>query len=313
MGIGSPPARESARSRRRIAITGAGGQLGRQLVEAFERKGAEVLALRRPDFDVTRPGDLERLVAWRPQVVVNSAAWTDVDGCAREPERAMLVNGDAAGAVAAAAARAGALAVQVSTNEVFDGTQERPYLETDAPNPINPYGHSKLAGERAVVVANPRHLIVRTAWLFGPGGSNFVTKILAAAERARLGGQPLRVVEDEWGNPTWTPALASGIARLVQSRLLAPGERGTIVHLAGWPPASRYEWARVILLSTGFELPLEPISRAEFVRPSTPPPRALLGSSEEDPETHAKLDWREATRQYVRSLVGTGAPAPAAS
>jgi dTDP-4-dehydrorhamnose reductase len=311
MGIGSSPAHDSARSARRIAITGAGGQLGRQLVEAFERDGADVLALRRPDFDVTRPRDLERLVGWRPDIVVNSAAWTDVDGCARDPERAMAVNGNAAGAVAAAAARCDALVVQVSTNEVFDGTLDRPYVETDTPNPINPYGASKLAGERAVAAANPRHLIVRTAWLFGPGGSNFVTKILAAAERARVAGQPLRVVEDEWGNPTWTPALASLMARLVGPR--GPVPAAPILHLAGRPPASRYEWARVILLSSGVDVTLEPISGREFVRPSTPPARALLATTQDDIERIAALDWREATERYARTLVETGAPVQAAS
>ena len=116
-------------SGRRVAITGAGGQLGAELVRAFTAAGDEVLALARPDFDITRPADLERLTTWRPEVVVNSAAWTDVDGCARDPERAIRINGEAAGAVAAAAAAAGALIVQISTNEVFDGTLDRPYTE----------------------------------------------------------------------------------------------------------------------------------------------------------------------------------------
>ncbi len=209
-------------TRRRTAITGAVGQLGTELVRAFAAAGDEVLALARPEFDITRPADLKRLTAWRPDVVVNSAAWTDVDGCARDPERAMRINGEAAGAVAAAGAAAGALSVQISTNEVFDGELDRPYAEDDEPSPINPYGASKLAGERAVATANPRHLIVRTAWLFGPRGTNFVTKILAAAERARAAGEPLRVVDDEWGNPTWTP-LARGSDRLACLRPRQPG------------------------------------------------------------------------------------------
>ena len=152
---------------RRVAITGAGGQLGAELVRAFAAASDEVLALARPDFDITRRGDLERLTAWRPDVVVNSAAWTDVDACARDPERAMGINGEAAGAVARAAAAAGAVIMQISTNEVFDGTLERPYTEADEPNPINPYGASKLAGERAVAGAALRHLVVRSAWLYG--------------------------------------------------------------------------------------------------------------------------------------------------
>ena len=252
----------------RVAITGAAGQLGGELVRAFGARGDEVLALVRPEFDVTRVRDLDRLAAWNPDVVVNAAAWTDVDGCARDPELAMRINGEAAGAVARAAATAGALVVQVSTNEVFDGSLDRPYTEDDAPHPINPYGASKLAGERLVAAANPRHLIVRTAWLFGPGGTNFVTKILDAAARSREAGQPLRVVADEWGNPTWTPTLADDITVLAESQL-----HPELVHLAGEPPASRLAWASAFVPT---DVAIEPIGMVDFARPSRVPPRAVL-------------------------------------
>jgi dTDP-4-dehydrorhamnose reductase len=256
---------------RRVAITGAGGHLGAELVRAFTAAGDDVLALARPDFDITRAADLELLAAWRPEVVVNSAAWTDVDGCARDPERAMRINGEAAGAAAATAATAGARIVQISSNEVFDGTLNRPYAEGDEPNPINPYGASKLAGERAVATANPRHLIVRTAWLFGPRGSDFVTKILAAAERARAAGEPLRVVDDEWGNPTWTPWLADAIAALVSDRRSLDAG---IWHLAGEPPASRRGWAEHVLKDV--EVQILPMKLVDYARPSQPPRRAIL-------------------------------------
>ena len=258
-------------SGRRVAVTGAGGQLGAELVRKFIAAGDEVLELARPEFDITRPADLERLTSWRPEVVVNCAAWTDVDGCARDPARAMRINGEAAGAVATAAAAAGALIVQISTNEVFDGTAERPYKENDEPNPLNPYGASKLAGERAVAGANPRHLIVRTAWLFGPRGSSFVTKIMAAAERTHAAGEPLRVVDDEWGNPTWTPWLAEAIATLI-SHPRTGGER--VWHLAGEPPISRRGWAAHVLKDV--EVQIVPITLAEYPRPSQPPRRAIL-------------------------------------
>lgn len=250
---------------RRVAITGAAGQLGRQLVRAFADAGDEVLSFTRPEWDIESAASLDRLVDWAPDVVVNSAAWTDVDGCARDPERAMQVNGLAAGAVAEAAARAGALSVQVSTNEVFDGELDRAYTEDDEPNPINPYGASKRRGEELVRAANPRALVVRTAWLFGPGGVSFVTKILAAAERAR----PLRVVDDEWGNPTWTPFLADDILALVEH-----GARG-VFHLAGQPPVSRFGWARAFL-DRGVEI--EAIKLREFQRASRVPPRAVLST-----------------------------------
>lgn len=259
---------------RRVAITGAGGQLGCELVRAFEAAGNDVLALARPEFDILRVADLTRLTAWRPDIVINSAAWTNVDGCARDPERAMAVNGTAAGEVAAAAAAAGALAVQISTNEVFDGTAAPPYTEDDAPNPINPYGTSKLAGEKMVQAATDGHLIVRTAWLFGSTGENFVTRILAAADAAAARGQPLRVVGDEFGNPTPAAWLANAIATLVVDPDQGGGRK--ILHLAGSPPTSRYHWAKAAL---GDSVEIQAIRSDEFQRASRVPRRAVLSVS----------------------------------
>jgi len=282
---------------RRVAITGASGQLGTELVRAFADAGEEILPLARPAFDITRDVDLRRLTDWRPDIVVNSAAWTDVDGCARDPKRAMSINGTAAGSVASAAARAGALIVQVSTNEVFDGALERAYTEDDEPNPINPYGAAKLAGERLVAAANAHHLIVRTAWLFGPGRSNFVTKILAAANRARASGQPLRVVEDEVGNPTPTPWLAAAIVDL--SRREAASVHG-VLHAAGSPVTSRLGWAHEILSGTNVEI--VPIRLSDFPRASTVPPRAALSSRRLAELGIPAGDWRTASALIARQV-----------
>ena len=257
---------------RRVVITGATGQLGRELVRAFGQAGDEVLALARADFDLTEPAHVARLTAWRPDIVVNAAAWTDVDGSAREPERALAINGDGAGAVARAAADAGAMIVQVSTNEVFDGTLDRPYVEDDAPNPINPYGASKLAGERLVAAANSRHVVVRTAWLYG-GAVSFPEKIRAAAERALAEGTELRIVDDEWGNPTDVRWLGTAIERLVTIEIAAEKPLH-VYHLAGWPPTTRYEWARRLLV--GLPVRLQPISADEYPRASRVPRRAVL-------------------------------------
>ena len=258
-----------------MAITGASGQLGRELVQAFGAEGDELLALARPEFDISRASDLDVLAAWCPDVVVNSAAWTDVDGCARDPARALAINGDAAGAVAAAAQRAGALVIQVSTNEVFDGALDRPYTEDDAPNPINPYGASKLAGELAVASANPRNLIVRTAWIFGRD-SGFPTRIRAAADRAASARTPLRVVSDEWGNPTPAHWLASAIVRLAA---LATDQRvrSGAYHAAGQPATSRMAWAQAVL--SDHPVSVEPMRLEEYRRDSRVPPRAVLDTS----------------------------------
>ncbi len=274
---------------RRVAITGAGGRLGSELVQAFQARHDEVLALARPEFDIARAPDLERLAAWHPDIVVNSAAWTDVDGCARDPEQAMRINGDAAGDVAGAAAAAGALIVQISTNEVFDGTLERPYTEDDRPHPLNPYGASKLAGERAVARANPRHLVVRTAWLYGPGERNFPGKIRLAANRVVADGLPLRVVADEWGNPTDVRWLAPAVASLVELALARAAEFGTY-HLAGEPATSRFEWARAILRDSPVEI--QPMRLDEFRRDSVVPPKAVLDVSRAWALGIERFDWR---------------------
>ena len=279
----------------RVAITGAAGQLGRQLVSTYERAGHEVRALSHADLDIVDSSHRARLQSWAPEIVVNAAAWTDVDGCARDPARAMRVNGEAAGSVAEVAFGCGALMVQISTNEVFDGALDRPYREDDQPRPINAYGASKLAGERAVAAAAPRHLIVRTAWLFGPGGTNFVTRILAAAGRAAMAGEALRIVDDEWGNPTWTPDLAATILELSGRSAPPP-----IVHAAGDPPTSRLGWATVALQGAGVDVSVAPVSLAAFERASRPPPRAILQPTSGLPA----MDWRPPTTRYAAQSRG---------
>lgn len=288
-------------SARRAAITGARGQLGRQLSAVFVASGWDVLGAGHDQLDITAEDALEQLERWRPTVVINAAAWTDVDGCARDPQRALRINGAAAGQVAEAGARSGALAVQVSTNEVFDGSAQRPYGEDDDPNPLNPYGASKLAGERAVAAATPNHLVLRTAWVFGPGGRNFPGKIVEIARRQAAAGQPLSVVADEFGNPTWAPDLANGTLAAVQAVLggrLGPG----ILHLAGEPPVSRFEWAREILAGIP-NLRLLPISAADYPRASRAPLHAVLATERALALGIGPFDWRPAARRYASELL----------
>jgi dTDP-4-dehydrorhamnose reductase len=277
----------------RVAVIGSQGQLGRQLVNAFLAAKCAVTALSSPTFDITDPKAHQRLGELELDVVVNSAAWTDVDGCARDPQRALRVNGEAPGALADAAASIGAAFIQISTNEVFDGKLERPYLESDKPNPLNPYAESKLLGERLVATANSRHLIIRTAWLFGPAGLNFVTKILEAARRARVHGDSLRVVNDEWGNPTWTPALAASIVAAV--RLETKG----ILHLAGTPATTRYGWASDCCRAARVDVPLEPILAREYPRASRVPLRAVLDVRLSNQLGVAVGEWRGASDAYA--------------
>ena len=257
----------------RILVTGAMGLLGRELVRAFRGDGDDVVGLGRLDLDLEDPQSTSRIDAFVPDVVINAAAWTDVDGSARDPDRAMRINGVGPGLVARASARSNALVVQISTNEVFEGAHERSYSEDDSPNPSNPYGASKLAGEEAVATSTERHLIVRTAWLYGPD-RGFPARIRAAADR--LGSnQPLRVVDDEWGNPTPASSLAAAI--VASTRLALRDESLRLIHLAGEPPTTRYDWAALAL--GDWHGQLERIKRRDYPRASTVPEHAVLSTA----------------------------------
>lgn len=282
----------------RVAIVGAGGQLGNALVAEFTDRGAEVLALGHADLDLGDAAAASDLLAGPLDAVINAAAWTDVDGCALDPERADAINGVGAGTVAAAAARSGALSVQVSTNEVFDGLGAAPYAETDPPSPRNPYGRSKLHGEEATLAANPRALVIRSAWLFGGDRPGFPDKIRAAAERMVAAGQPLRVVADEIGNPTPVPELADRIIRLVDMAVEGMTPTG-VYHLAGEPPISRLAWAHEIL-SDMPDLVLEPIELREYERPSVVPPGAVLDMTRVHRLGIEPIRWREFARVASR-------------
>lgn len=245
----------------RVLITGSKGRLGSRLGDVLTQH--TVIGIDADQLDVTDFTAVRAFVCdQRPDVVVHTAAWTDVDGCARDPQRAIVVNGFGAQHVAVAAVEIGAAVLQVSTNEVFDGASNRPYYEYDAPNPINPYAYSKFVGEQVVQRLNPRHYIVRTAWLFAHGGKNFIQAILSAAQA----NKPLRVVTDEIANPTYTDDLAAAIAVLIES-----GRYG-VYHLVNAGFCSRYDFARYVLDRAGFaDIPIERITRDQWSRPSTPP------------------------------------------
>ncbi len=274
----------------RIAITGAKGQLGQALWPLLE--GHTLLGLDVPEHDITDREQLtETLRAFRPDVIVHAAAWTDVDGCARDPERAYRVNGMGTQFVALCAAELDAELVYISTNEVFPGTATSPYAEWDTPQPINPYGQSKLAGEWYVQHLMRRFMIVRTAWLYGPGGRNFPHRILQLArERGSL-----RVVEDEVGSPTYTLDLAAALVRLLETHAYG------IYHLVNEGIASRYAFACEILRQSGREdVPVTPIRAAEFVRVSTPPRYAPLTNQAAAALGIRLRPWQEALQDFLR-------------
>jgi dTDP-4-dehydrorhamnose reductase len=293
----------------RVAVTGAGGRLGRALVTAladapFTGPGGPI-AWTRADFDLDRPDAFVGLVERdRPEAVIHSAAWTDVDGCARDPELARRRNADATGELARACAAVGTDLVVVSTNEVFDGrrTDGRGYRPPDEPAPINPYGASKLEGERQAVAAYERATggalgIVRTAWLYGPPGNDFPTKILAAADRARAAGEPLGVVGDEYGTPTYAHDLAEAIVELLGS-----GDVSGVHHLVNAGTASRASWARELFRQAGVEVAIDEVPASTWPRASTPPAWGVLEPT--PPASGEPLrPWQEALADYLPTLL----------
>ena len=267
----------------RVAVTGAGGRLGRALVAALADAPftglSGPLAWPRASFDLDVPEGVGALLdGERPEVVVHAAAWTDVDGCARDPELAMRRNGAATGVLARACAERAIDLIVISTNEVFDGrrTDGRGYAPTDEPGPVNPYGASKLAGEVAAreafeTAGSGRLAVVRTAWLFGPGAPDFPAKILAAADRAAEAGEPLRVVGDETGCPTYVADLADAIVELLGADAV-----DGIHHIVNGLWATRADWARYVVGRAGVLVEVVDVPGSTWTRASTPPRWGVL-------------------------------------
>ncbi len=275
----------------RTVITGHNGQLGRQLLSAF---GAhDVLPLDLPDDDITDPAVIERIARFAPQLIVHGAAFTDVDGAEKDPELAYRINAFGTQNLALAAQRTGAAMMHISTNEVFDGLQRELYREWDPPNPMSTYARSKAAGEHIVRDLLRQFYIVRVAWLFGPGGNNFITKILAGAEKYGA----LRVAADEFGNPTYAPDAATAMARLAET-----GHFG-IFHLTNSGFCSRYEFAREIMRLAGKpDLPITPILSADWPRPSKPPLHAVLANTAAANLGITLRPWPAALADYIASM-----------
>ncbi len=250
----------------RIVVTGAKGQLGVELLRELVPLG-EVTGLDLPEWDLTQPGCAADLTALGPDWIVHAAAATDVDRCEREPAWAEAVNTQGTRRVAEACRKVGAGLLYLGTDYVFDGRKGSPYREEDPPAPLNTYGRSKWEGERAVQALAPRWTIVRTAWLYGRGGRNFVRAI---CEQAAM-GRPLRIVDDQVGSPTYAPDLAGAIAHLLARELTG------LFHVTNAGTCSWYEFAAAILRLTGQRgVPLSRISSPELQRQAPRPAYSVL-------------------------------------
>ncbi|MDX2159194.1 MAG: dTDP-4-dehydrorhamnose reductase [Hyphomicrobiaceae bacterium] len=293
----------------RLLIAGWQGQLARALVEiAPSQPDIEALAVGRPALDICEPASIARAMTdFRPDVIINSAAYTAVDKAESERDAAFALNRDGPRMLAEAAGRRGAAIIHVSTDYVFDGSKASPYVEDDPPEPLGVYGRSKLEGEIAVRAANPRHLIVRTAWVHSATGTNFVrTMLRLARERPRL-----RVVDDQVGTPTYAPHLAEAILALARGMARAPegDARWGTFHAAGrgevtWCGLAR-EALRVSARLGGPAVEVEAITTADYPTAARRPGNSRLDCSRlERVHGLALPDWREGVADGVTRLLG---------
>jgi dTDP-4-dehydrorhamnose reductase len=280
----------------RVLITGAAGMLGQDVRAACEAAGHEPVAVPRAELDIADAGAVDAAVArLEPELVINCAAWTNVDGAESDPSAAVAINGRAAGDVARAAAAVGAWTIQISSDYVFNGAKQTPYVESDAPDPLSAYGASKLEGELAVALAAPgRHTIVRSSWLFGAGGRCFPKTILRlATERDQIG-----IVDDQIGTPTYTGHLAQALVRIAGSPPLG------LLHVACAGHCSWFEFAREIVAVAGAACEVRPITTAEYPLPAPRPPYSALESERGAP---ALPSWTEGLREFMAQTAGVTA------
>ena len=292
----------------KVLVIGREGQVARSLVDCKRPEGMAVVALGRPDIDLTDPDSITKAIdAVSPQVVVNAGAYTAVDKAETEPERAELVNATGAAHVAEACAERSLPLVHVSTDYVFDGTKNSPYEEDDPVAPIGVYGRSKLEGERLIATSCPHHVILRTAWVFSPYGHNFVKTMLRLAEsRTELG-----IVHDQHGNPTYAPHLAQAIlavaAQLAEKVSSVDGPWGTY-HAVGTGEATWCELAREVFNCSadlgGPRATVNGISTEEYPTPAARPANSRLDCAKLERDFGLRLpDWRSGVAACVSNLL----------
>ena len=263
-----------------ILLTGRDGQVGWELQRSLAPLG-QLVACGRAELDLASPDSIRtRVREVKPDIIVNAAAYTAVDKAESEPALAAAINGVAPGILAEEARRLGALLVHYSTDYVFDGEKSEPYVENDVPNPLNEYGRSKLAGERAIAAAGCAHLIFRTTWVYAPRGKNFLLTILRLARER----DELRIVADQVGAPTSAAAIARATARVIEEAGLwprEPGPRWGVYHLTAGGKTSWFGFTQSILDRTAFMVParprLIPIPSSEYPTPARRPRCSVLG------------------------------------
>ncbi len=272
---------------KKILIVGASGMLGKDTVKIFSSAGYEVLAMGRSDLDVTKLSDVRKVFLQNKiDFAINASGYTKVDDAESNGDLAFAVNAEGATNVALAANEYSIPVIYISTDYVFDGKKGSPYLVGDKTNPINIYGASKLAGEEGVKSSNPKHYIVRTSWLYGQDGKNFVDTMIALSNTQKL----IKVVNDQFGSPTWTVDLARGVKDLIEKNM----PFGTH-HLCGGGVTSWFEFAKKVFEISKIEIEVIPVSTSEFPRPAKRPKFSAMESS------LALGDWENGLDQYLET------------
>jgi dTDP-4-dehydrorhamnose reductase len=304
---------------RQALVIGREGQIAQALARHLPAAGLEVIALGRPDIDLTHPASVaEALKALRPDIIINPAAWTAVDRAETEPDLAFTINRDGARALAQAAASIGAPFIHFSTDYVFDGGKPAPYVEDDPTGPLNVYGASKLAGEEAVREVCPRHLILRMSWVCGPDGTNFLrTMLRLAAARQGAPDAALRVVADQKGRPSFSDDIARAIAALVPALAPdAPDRHFGTFHIANSGETTWAGFAQAIMAGAAVRgapaLPVQPITTAEYPAPARRPENSRLDCGKLKRIHGIELrHWREGLSECLDALIGPAQETPA--
>jgi dTDP-4-dehydrorhamnose reductase len=288
----------------RILLIAPGGQIGSALVDTLPSLG-QVLAVDRSRLDLTSFVTIRSMVQeWRPNVVVNAAAYTAVDQAEREEGIARAINCDGPAVLAEEAARANALLVHFSSDYIFDGEKSLPYVETDVPNPLNAYGRTKLAGEQAIVASGCRHLIFRTSWVYAASGKNFLLTMLRLAQQ----GRSLRIVDDQFGAPTSNLIVAAAVPDAIR-RTMADESLSGIYHLTAGGKTTWYHFARAIFEASGTGVSVEPVTSSEYEAPARRPMNSVLDNSKLARRLDLRLPpWEEALKPVLSALNSRGQP-----